>query len=204
MTTLAPLATSSNVEDRLGRALTDSELSRIDSLLLDASAKVRSVTAQEIGSRESTDRIRITARDGHIRLPQYPVAAVASVISVETGSGLPYYWDGLVLWGWGRFPNSNVESPLYNRSRRHGVVADVTYTHGYDPIPDDIVAVVAQAVARSLGASPDQSGVMGESFDGYSYTLGAAAAAGGLGLLPAEQAVLVDYAAPNAEPISMI
>lgn len=201
---LPALAEVSDVEARLGRDLTDSEAIRLPVLLADASAKVRNFTGQEITERESTDRVRITARDGHVRLPQYPVTAVASVISVESSIAIPFFWDGITLWGWGRFPQSNIEAPFYNRARRHGVVVDATYTHGFADVPDDIVALVCQVAARALGSPADQSGITTESMEGYTYTLGAAAAAGGLGLLPAEKEILTGYMAPNAMPISML
>lgn len=201
---MLPLVVDTDVTSRLGRSLSGSEGLRLPGLIADASAKVRNFTGQEITQRESTDRIRVTARDGHIRLPQYPVSAVASVTSVESSAGIPFFWDGISLWGWGRYPQSNIEAPFYNRSRRHGIVVDVTYTHGYDTVPDDIVGVVCNIVTRAIGAVPDQSGITNESFEGYSYTLGAAAAAGGLGLLPAEREILSSYMAPNAMPIPML
>lgn len=201
---LNPLAAVSDVEDRLGRTLSSGDTDRMFTLLRDASAKVRSFTSQEITQRESTDRIRVTARDGHIRLPQYPVVSVTSALSVESGIAIPYFWDGIALWGWGRFPQSNISAPLYNRARRHGIVVDVTYTHGYNPVPDELIALVCQVAARAFGLPPDQSGITQESMEGYTYSLGSAAAAGGLGLLPAEKEVLTDYMAPNAGPISMI
>lgn len=201
---LAPLATIDDVTNVLGRELTDAEAARVPTLLLNASAKVRSFTSQQISQSTSVARVRITARDGHIRLPQYPVTAVASVTTVQSGIGLPFYWDGLVLWGWGRYPQSNIELPLYNRAWRHGVVVDVAYTHGYETVPDEIVAVVVQMAARALGTAPDESGITQETYSGYSYTLGAAAAAGPLGLLPAEKEVLADYAPTPVQPISML
>lgn len=198
---LAPFATVSDVEDRLGRALSGGDTDRMEALLIDASSKVRSFTGQQISQSETTDRIRITARDGHIRLPQYPVVSVASVLSVESGIAIPYFWDGIALWGWGRFPESNISAPLYNRARRHGIVVDVTYTHGYEPIPDEIIALVCQVASRAFGTAPDQSGITQESMAGYTYSVGSAAASGGLGLLPAEKEVLADYMAPNVGPI---
>lgn len=201
---MVDLASLQDANDRLGRTLSDVEVARLSYLLTDASARVRSYTRQQITQSETTDRIRITARDGHVRLPQYPVVSITSAISVETQVAIPYYWDGLQLWGWGRFPSSNIESPLYNRSRRHGIVVDVTYVHGYETVPREIEAVVWQMAARALGSPPDQSGVTQESIAGYSYSIGSAAASGALGMLPAEQQVLDGYCAPNASAISLI
>lgn len=201
---LEPLASMDDLQNRLGRDLSDEEIGRAPYLLIDASSKIRSYTHQQITQSETTDRVRITTRDGLIRLPQYPVVSVATVISVETQVVIPYYWDGLKLWGWGRFPSSNIETPLYNRSRRHGIVVDVTYTHGYAPVPDEVIGVTCQVASRALGSQPDQAGVTQETYAGYSYTLGTAAASGGFGLLAAETEVLGDYMAPAVGPISML
>lgn len=133
-----------------------------------------------------------------------PVISVESVLSVISGLPVQHYWDGLALWGGWAFPDSNIGGPISWNRRRHGIVLDVTYTHGIDPVPDEIVALVCQVAARALGVEPDQSGVSQETISGYSYTLGSAAAAGGLGLLPAEKEVLADYMAPNARPIQLL
>lgn len=199
-----PLATIDAFTDRLGRDLADSERTRAQALLVDASAKIRSFTSQEISLDSSTDRVRVRSRDGRIPLAQAPVVSVATVISVPGGVNVPFYWDGLALWGGWSFPDSNVEGPIGWERRRHGMVVDVTYMHGLDPIPDEIVALTCQVAARALGVRPDESGVSQETISGYSYTLGSAAAAGGLGLLPAEEEVLKNYMAPNVRPIQIL
>jgi hypothetical protein len=127
---LPPLATIADLEDRLGRSLSTDETARAYALLQDASAKVRAYTGQQITQSTSTDRIR--ARNGVARLPQRPVTAVTAVADIAAtsldatwagGEQLGLYFDGYV---------------------------DVTYTHGYATVPDDIVTVVAGVAARSF------------------------------------------------------
>jgi hypothetical protein len=171
------LASVDDLSGRLGRALTAAESDRAELLLADASAAVRSYTGQHISQSETTSRLRL--RGGTVRLPQRPVIDVASVADTD-GVDLDVTWvagDRLVvtnayLTGW----------------------VDVTYTHGYEEIPSEIIAVVCQIAGRAFGRPADESGMQSETIGQYSYTVGVAAAAGGLGLLNDERAVLDRYA----------
>lgn len=172
---MAALAAVSDLEARLGRTLSGTELSRATALLDDASAAVRGYTGQELTAGTSTNK-RLRARGGVVTLPQRPVTAVTSVTDTD-GNAVGYTWDG-----WDRL----------------GVVPEleavlVTYNHGYDTVPDVIVAVVCQVAGRALGTPPDGSGFTQETIGGYSYTIGGTAAAGALGLLPAELEALETF-----------
>jgi hypothetical protein len=57
-------------------------------------------------------------------------------------------------------------------------------------VPADIFAVICQIVGRALGRPADEAGITQESIGSYSYSVGAAAAAGAVGLLNDERAVL--------------
>lgn len=184
---MEPLATSLDIENHLGRLLTDDELARIDAVLADASAAVRSYTGQDFTASTTTERLRV--RRGSIVLPQRPTSAVAAVEDLNA-NGLPYQWDGLDRL---LLTISNLDSFSFVPWSRPIAVVDVTYTHGYDPIPDDIVGVVCSIVTRALGRRPEDAGIQQESIAGYSYTVGSAAAQGGFGMLPDEKAVLDRY-----------
>ncbi len=184
------LATLEDVECRMGRTLTEAEADRLGCLLDDASAAVRAYTGQYFTVATTTARIK--AKGGAIRLPQRPVIAVTSVANT-TGTTLLHTWDaGQQVW----LSSSMlvVNGPSYHGRRPQYV--DVTYTHGYATVPADIVAVVAQMAGRALGTTPAEGGVQSETIGGYNYSLGAAAAAGGLGMLPAERSVLDRYKLP--------
>jgi hypothetical protein len=186
------LAASADLTVRLGRDLTDAELDRADSLLADASAAVRSYTRQEIAQRTSVERLLV--QDGWVRLQQRPVVDVASVADLDAND-LAVTWDGAdrVWLGPASTPfRFDYDYPAWGCGFR----VDVTYTHGYDPVPDDIVSVVCGIVLRAMGGSPMETGLQSESIGSYSYTVGAAAAAGGLGMLPAERGVLDAYRRP--------
>ncbi len=174
---LAPLATVADVEARLGRTLTDDEEDQMEALLADVSAAVRAYTGQEITAATASD-IRLKVRGRTVRLPQRPVTAVDSVDNVS-GDAVTFTWyagdtlnvDYAPAEGW----------------------VDVTYDHGFEDVPPDIIAVVCNIAMRAFGTPSEQTGMQSESIGTYSYTIGGAAAAGTLGMLADEKAVLDGY-----------
>lgn len=184
---MADLFELADVEARLGRALTATEVARVAALIADASASIRNYTRQEINEDTTTATLRV--RNGRIRLPQRPVTAVATVVNVN-GDPVIYQWDGSdSISSLSNVPDTWAWEPF-----RGGVLTlDVTYTHGYNPIPDDIIAVGCSIVMRSLGREPVDAGIQSESIQGYSYTLGVIGAAGAVGLLDSEKDILESY-----------
>lgn len=189
---MAALATIADVEARLARDLTGADETRMARLLLDASAAVRGYTGQQFDS--DTETIRVKARTGVLRLPQRPVTAVGAVEDTD-GNAISHEW-----WGDDRVYVASLT--LLNEweinGRRSPVTyIDVTYTHGYATVPEDIVAVVCQMAMRAYGIRPDDAGKTSESIANYSYSTGGAAAAGGVGMLNDERAVLDRYRRPG-------
>lgn len=183
------LATLDDLQARIGRTLDGDDAIRALAILDDATAAVRSYTGQTISEDTTTDRLQ--PRQGLLRLPQRPVTAVSAVTNVD-GDAVSYTWDhGSVvhLGGYGYPLNSFEVEPFRNRRP----YLDVTYTHGYATVPADIIAVVCQIAGRAYGRALEDTGLQSESIAGYSYSLGAAAAAGGLGMLNDERAVLDRY-----------
>lgn len=177
---MANLASVADIEDRLGRELSDAETTRVEALLVDASAAVRVYTGRPFGTSTVTKRVR--TRDGSVRLPPN-VSAVTSVATIG-GTPLTFEWDGL-----------NRISLALNLNRfdldwAPVSVVDVTYTVTNATVPPAVKAVVCQMVERAFGRPGDQSGVQQESISGYSYSVGSAAASGPLGMLPDEKATL--------------
>ena len=182
---MADLATVADLEARLGRSLDATETARAEALLAGASARVRSYTGQEFEQSTSTDRVRV--RDGRVRLPQRPVTAVTAIADTD-GNDVDFTWYAgeLVDVGW----SSRIDRIGYRYSTRW---LDVTYTHGYATIPDDVVEVVCQMVLRAFGVDPEASGLSQESIGSYSYSVGAVAASGSVGLLGDERGALDVY-----------
>ena len=181
------LATTDDLEQRLGRDLTDSELIRATALLDDVSASVCGYTGQSFAAATTTARFKI--RNGIVRLSQRPVLAVTAVKDTN-GNDAAYEWDTFdrldvrtqVFDSWSMEP--------YRTALRY---VDVTYEHGYGDVPPDILGLVCSITLRALGQDPTEGGVVSEQIDGYSYRLGSASGAGAYGLLPDERECLDRY-----------
>jgi hypothetical protein len=192
-----PLAAVADVEARLGRQVTDTEAERIDRLLVDASAAVRNYTGRTFTQEAIVYRTRVDMRNGRLRLPQRPVVAVTSVHAMNldgTVGGALSAWmfdgiDTLTLASPGLVINAT--TPDCDQQ-----VVQIAYTAGYDDVPDDIVAVVCSITARAFGVPPDETAIQQESIVGYSTTLGSVGAAGPVGMLNDERAILDRYRLP--------
>lgn len=186
------LATAADLEARLGRPLNVDEAARAAAVLRDVSASVRNYTGQQFNQATTTARLRV--RDGLLRLPQRPVLAVLAMADTQ-GREVQFEWLGgdvveltgtaVLADGWSFEPR---RAPL--------AAVDVTYRHGYSPVPDDVVGVACGVALRALGTQPTLGGITQESVAGYSYSLGPAGASGGFGLLNDERAVLEGYRRP--------
>lgn len=184
-----PLATTSDLELLLGRSLTTEEETRCNGLLPIASAAVRKQSTQDFTQLSTT--VRLKSRIGIYRLPQRPVTEITSVQDID-GNDVGYAWEGLEVI------DATLTGALYTFERvvpvrNPPMTVDITYEHGYETIPDDIIGVVCQVVLRSLGQHPENSGIQQEAIAGYSYSIGSAAAAGAVGFLPAEIEILNRY-----------
>lgn len=174
-----PLATIDDVEARLGRTITDDEALRVDALLADASAAVRGWTGQTFTREEQT--ATFWHKDG---CDEFTLAGkdVSTVSAVDAD-------DATV----------EVEQVTANRWKASWTGAlTVTFTAGWDPIPDDIIAVVAQVVCRALGVQADATGITQETTGPFSVSYGAAGASGALGFMASEQQVLNRYRVAGA------
>lgn len=146
------LATIADVEARLGRALTASELSKANAWLDDASALFVQRATQQFEVGES--RVRLFPRDGVVRLVQRPVIQVVSVTDLD-GNEIDFTWDG--------------HQSIYDLGSYSPVI--VEYEHGSENIPADVVAIVAGMVVRTLQIAPDAAtGVTQQSVGPFSQS----------------------------------
>ena len=197
-----PLADIPDLIERLGRELTDTETIRAGALLKDASAAVRRAAGGQLISA-GTSTIRMAPNCGRLHLPQIPVTAVTSVENSASQAVTFVWYDGwnevvvdssLLINAWEIEP-FRYATPM--------IPMTVTYGHGYAVAPDDIKAIVCSATARALGVDPVGAGVVQEQLGSYSYSVGSAAAQGGVGLLDSEMAVAQSYRRPRPA-ISML
>lgn len=186
---MARLATIEDVEARMGRNVVEqSERERLLALLDDASAAIRVHLGRTFEVTPTV--VTVYGHDGEVTLP----ADVTGIVSIANVDGLldagGWTWDGarhLTL--------STVDNlPLF---------VTLTRAAGSTQARQVVRAVASQMAARAYGRPADQTAVTQESIAGYSYSVGAAAAAGGIGMLPDERATLDKLKRPNVGVIWM-
>jgi hypothetical protein len=169
------LATIADVEARLGRTLTTSELSKATAWLEDASALFTQRAMQQFIPGES--KVRLFPKDGVVRLVQRPVIEVVSVKDLD-GVEIDFTFDG--------------HQSLYDLGAYSPVI--VEYEHGSEDVPADVVACVAGMVVRTLQIAPDAaSGVTQQAVGPFSQSYAAWAVGGQVMLSPAEEKVASYY-----------
>ncbi|WP_073946520.1 hypothetical protein [Streptomyces kebangsaanensis] len=182
---MADLATVEDLEDRLGRPLTEDEAARAPALLRDATARVREFTGQTL-SAVAGDAIVLRPVGSLLRLPQRPVTAVHSVAAVgpdgtTVGDLSGWVWDGrdkvdlTYATPAGSWPLA-WRGPLPDTYR-------VTYDHGHTAIPEIIGATVCAMVLRTLLAPSMTPGLASERIGAYSYQLQQGAGSAGVSVV---------------------
>lgn len=150
---LASLADLSDIEDRLGRELDEDESTRADALLRDASAVVRAYCRRDFTANRETVRIR--PRGSKILLPQRPVVEVHMVWAVHS-FGPTIYRTPMAFWGWvsGHEISIGDDSMVINGPTiswdSSDTYAEVDYSYGYETVPDDVRAVIANVAVKAL------------------------------------------------------
>lgn len=152
------LATVADLELVLQQSIEgEARLAAAEFGLMAVSAAVRNYTGQYL-SRVVADIITLDCRGGPLLfLPELPVISVSSV--VENGVALVVTTDYKLIAN-----GILVRRPAWWRWYADIQAITVTYTHGFDPIPDDIVAVVARAASRLYQAglrAEDTEGILG-------------------------------------------
>ncbi|MPZ27541.1 MAG: hypothetical protein GEV12_14310 [Micromonosporaceae bacterium] len=180
---MADLATTADLEGRLGRSLTAAELARASALLADASALVRAYTRQDFDS-VTGDTVVLRPVGSYLRLPQRPVIDVQQVAGIDCDGlvGEPiagWCFDGVdkveitgatfkgisdPWWPWNHWPET----------------FEVTYDHGYTVTPADVVAVTAGVALRVLASPSQVDGMVSERIGQYFYQLQQGSGAVGL------------------------
>ena len=195
---MAALATIQDLQDRLGRALTDTEAARAPALLDDASALIRAYTGQTF-DLVADEEVVLRVQAGIVRLPQRPVTAVSAVVAIG-GAGMPdiavvdWVFDGVdqVQLGDGASV-INLPEIWWDDEDGYPGTYRVTYSHGYATPPADVVAVACAMVLRTLTAPTTQGGITSETIGAYSYSMKAADTGVAVSLGQPERAALARY-----------
>lgn len=168
------LATTADLEARLGRPLTDDEVLRAPAMLADASALVRDFTRREFTA--AVDDVIVLRPVGvTLRLPQRPVTTVSSVKAVMPDGTSTVDLSG---WAWDGRDKVNLScatwdtSSVPNEQRRPWPdTYEVTYDHGDATVPPGVVAVVCAMVLRTLLSPSLTAGMVAERIGSYNYQL---------------------------------
>lgn len=180
------LATIADVMDLTGKSYTDSEVWQLSNLLETATKRITNYTGQMFTRQEHVWKPRSAWK---FTFPQRPDVEIVSVQDTD-GNDLDYTFDGVdTIWiGNPSLIRFDLD-PLANLLPR--IV--LTYVAGYEIIPMDVIGVCVQMAVRAFGADPAKSGFTQESITSYSYQQGSTAAAGAVGMLPAEMEALKIY-----------
>lgn len=191
MTVLPSLVTVADFAARLGRTLTTVQQAQAQALLDDASGVVRAYLRQDVTLGTTTEMFTMRRRDpvlyrraGVVTLPQRPIVSIATV-AVDGTVTADWWQDGTDLllraWSWAHPPAAHRPPQV-----------EVTYTHGWDPVPADIAAIVMQAANRAI-VNPGQ--LRSETVGGESVTYLIPTSGEALGVLLSrtEQRVLDRY-----------
>lgn len=174
-----PLATVEDLEARLGRDLTAEEAARADALLADASALIRGWTGQDFTLVEG-DVITLRPVGTVVRLPQRPVQAVTAVVATGGSEAIPDVPLPAGAWTWDGIDKVDIWPPDTSwllslpETWADGALVDtyrITYAHGWDEVPADVVAVVCAMVLRTLLAPSPIAGMVSERIGQYNYQL---------------------------------
>lgn len=195
MASLPSLADLSDVEDRLGRDLDASESRKAAALLADASTVVRNYCRRDFTMGTTTARYR--PRGNKVVLPQRPVLSVTSVKAVQA-FGTTFMITPLVFWSWvGGYEivlgdaTLVINGPTLDYDDTN-VWIEVTYSHGFAEVPEDVKSVVANMVVRNL--TVPKSGLIDmETVGPYTARYSGFTAAGPLGLGEADRVILNRY-----------
>jgi hypothetical protein len=137
-------ATADELATHLQTSLTSDQVDAAEQALRIATQAVRTWTGQQITAGEST--VELYPQSGVVLLPELPVGEVTEV----TADGEPVEWwlkgakHGVLLVG--RLGVYVVEAG----ERWWPPKVTVTYSHGYEDVPDDVKGVVLEVASRTL------------------------------------------------------
>lgn len=156
-----------------------------DTLLSRASVRIRRAAGWAINATTTTFRAPVEYDE--VRLPSPPVTAVTTVSSVAR-DGTVTALDPTKDWTW-----DGAETICL---LTYVETAEIVYTHGFDPIPDELIELTC-SVAQRLANTPVgmDAGIRSVTIDDYSRTFAAEARHDAAGLLPGEKDALDDILA---------
>ena len=148
---MAAFATAGDLATYLQRDFSAEDTATAELLLDIATANIRTAAGNQIISFVPDDTYTVRTTAPFIVLPQRPVVSV-SAVTLDANAVTTYTWDG----------------DEFIAATGRGLVT-VTYSHGHDPIPDDIKGLCLDIAARGFltphGVNQTSLGSFSESYD---------------------------------------
>lgn len=169
---MANFATVDDIREFLQLDITDADQITAVTRALEEITEVIKTYCRQAIEYQANDEASLDSNGSHrLVLPEHPVVSVASVVEDETtldvdddyrlaGDGLLYRMPVLTRWKTGP-----------------GIVV-VTYTHGYETIPNDLIGITTRAAARAFQAGLKSSadggviGITSKSLGDYAVSYG--------------------------------
>jgi hypothetical protein len=149
---VAQFATPDELATRLGVSFSEEEENRAGELLVLASGLIQREAKQLIERVEGDILIRRGTSADRVRLPERPVVSISAVTldAVPFTEEIDWYLEGDELVRTSSAPSST-SFGLSGGWGDAGRILEITYTHGFDPIPDAVKAVCLEATVRVWG-----------------------------------------------------
>lgn len=166
------LATIEDLEDRLGRSLSEAEAAKAPAALRDASGLLRDYTKRDF-TENTEETALLRPLGGTLKLPHVPVAEVVQVEQIGT-SGTTDRVMSVDEWEFDGIDRITIHQ-CYTIVGTLGTYADtyrVTYTNGEATVPDTIVSRCCKMVFRAILAPTPVEGLVQERIGQYSYMYG--------------------------------
>lgn len=177
---MAPFATAAELEDFLQLDSGTIRTATADLVLAIASGAIRRHVGWSI-SEETADLVTQGTGDNVIRLPTKRLTDVTSV----TVDGDPLVFGDDFRWTTlGRLRRVGARWPRLEQT------IEVTFVHGYDPVPDEVKGVCLSLAGRFYN---NPEGLRSWSVDGLSETIAAPTSDIGLALTSEEKAALEQF-----------
>jgi hypothetical protein len=210
----ASIGTVDGLAQWLGVTFDTAEQAQADMALAAASGAVRDLTSQFLSYVADDTLLMDWNGDQSLFLPELPVVDVVNVEALQT-LGDPLSWSDwptdqlqwsmrtgelvLACEPWAGWPSGGWPAWLAGFPGRALQGIRVTYSHGFNPMPPELVGVTYGMASRMLDAPTGQA-LSGETIGAYAYTMSSSALAGGgwaAGLTGPEAAIIARYRIAN-------
>jgi hypothetical protein len=173
------LASPDDIVSRLGRNLNQIEAARVDAMIQDGSAIIRS-EARNSFMYSAQDEITMVASDGIFTLPGRPIYNIISVTArsgISTIPSMPITWfvfdgvDTVTIPEPSQSGIINLPTYWYEDISWYSYSYDVVYEHGYVTVPPEVKGLLCSAIISELATPTQSATIQSEAIGAYSYSM---------------------------------